>query len=530
MKSPLLCEIVENRMKGTVSLGKQFGYYKEYRKKLAGISTHAIVTSIVTGSIYMLSSDTIKVNSKKHMAPIELTPLNCLHYLLGLSQKVEAQSRVKDKVRKLSSLQLCMQLNDPRPNFGYEPVDSSKNDSGNIWDYSDKGAAPCTCFLMVYTSQQVFVVQPFAYGYWKVYLCYCEGNIEKKLADSDVSEEDQNNLLRSLDNKESEYMRLQMHKMGVDDFELLTMIGNGAFGEVIVLGGDWDHRYFYWGAYCILRLQAQKMYGNTWTEIAKVVSGTNKENNVADMNTNKGKTTNGILLNYNPKGERFLIASHFPTLLRSPEASPAIVEPLRIELPFLEDQFQEDPPEDPPEVPMADNRTMAELLQAPTECYEDVIVIPKIVANNFELKHGLINLVQIKQFFGLDKEDLHAHIRYFNKITSTMRSFYEAWGRFNDLLRACPHYGFFELHQLDTFYNALNVNDQDSLNFAAGGNFLDKMPRECLKIIKSKSKVHQSRAKAVIAKVCTSSSTPAISSDVAELKDMVRELLLDKKN
>ncbi|GJY21329.1 reverse transcriptase domain-containing protein [Tanacetum coccineum] len=36
-----------------------------------------------------------------------------------------------------------------------------------------------------------------------------------------------------------------------------------------------------------------------------------------------------------------------------------------------------------------------------------------------------------------------------------------------------------ELHQLDTFYNALNINDQDSLNSAAGGNFLDKMPREC---------------------------------------------------
>ncbi|GJT02207.1 hypothetical protein Tco_0823376, partial [Tanacetum coccineum] len=36
------------------------------------------------------------------------------------------------------------------------------------------------------------------------------------------------------------------------------------------------------------------------------------------------------------------------------------------------------------------------------------------------------------------------------------------------------------LHQLDTFYNALNANDQDSLNSAAGGNFLDKMPRECL--------------------------------------------------
>nr|GEX41970.1 hypothetical protein [Tanacetum cinerariifolium] len=109
-------------------------------------------------------------------------------------------------------------------------------------------------------------------------------------------------------------------------------------------------------------------------------------------------------------------------------------------------------------------------------------------------------------------------------------SFYEAWERFNDLLRACPHHGFSKLHQIDTFYNALNVNDQDSLNSAAGGNFLEKMPRECLKIIESKSKVHQTRAKEVVAKVGTSSSTPSFSSDVAELKDMVKKLVLDKKN
>nr|GFA06435.1 hypothetical protein [Tanacetum cinerariifolium] len=109
-------------------------------------------------------------------------------------------------------------------------------------------------------------------------------------------------------------------------------------------------------------------------------------------------------------------------------------------------------------------------------------------------------------------------------------SFYEAWDCFNDLLRECPHHGFSELHQLDTFYNALNVNDQDSLNSAAGGNFLDKMPRECLKIIERKSKVRQSRAKAIVAEVSTSSSTPTISTEVSELKDMVRALLLDKKN
>ncbi|GJU00891.1 reverse transcriptase domain-containing protein [Tanacetum coccineum] len=109
-------------------------------------------------------------------------------------------------------------------------------------------------------------------------------------------------------------------------------------------------------------------------------------------------------------------------------------------------------------------------------------------------------------------------------------TFYEAWDRFNDLLRACPHHGFLELHQLDTFYNALNSNDQDSLNSAAGGNFLDKMPRDCLRIIESKSKVRNSRNKPVVAKVSSSSSTPGISPDVAELKDMVKALLLDKKN
>nr|GFB90177.1 hypothetical protein [Tanacetum cinerariifolium] len=139
--------------------------------------------------------------------------------------------------------------------------------------------------------------------------------------------------------------------------------------------------------------------------------------------------------NYDPKGARFLIASRF--LTPSLASIPAIVEPLRIEFPFLEDQFQEDTP---PESPMVDNRTMAQLLQAPTEGYEDAIVIPEITANNFELKH------------------------------------------------------------------------------------------ECLKISESKSKVRQTRAKAGVAKVGTSSSTPAISSDVAELKDMVKALLLDKKN
>nr|GEW27892.1 reverse transcriptase domain-containing protein [Tanacetum cinerariifolium] len=252
-----------------------------------------------------------------------------------------------------------------------------------------------------------------------------------------------------------------------------------------------------------------------------------------------------------------------------------------------------------PVVMMADQRTMAQLLQAPTEGYEDAIVVPAITADNFELKHGLLTLVQNKQFYGHDKEDPHAHTHYINKITSTLKfpnvpntsiklilfpfslegaariwlekeppqsiftwddlvskfinkffppskmtglrnvitnfqqrfdeSFSEAWDRFKYLFRACPHHGFSDLHQLDTFYNALNSKDQDSLNSANGGNFLDKMPRDCLSIIESKSKVFFSRDKPVVAKVSTNAFTSGVSPDVAELKDMVKALLLDKK-
>nr|GEV50019.1 reverse transcriptase domain-containing protein [Tanacetum cinerariifolium] len=224
-----------------------------------------------------------------------------------------------------------------------------------------------------------------------------------------------------------------------------------------------------------------------------------------------------------------------------------------------------------PKVTMVDQRTMAQLLQAPTEGYEDAIVITIITADNFELKHGLLTLVQNKQFYGHDKEDPHAHNRYFHKITSTLKfpnvpntsiklmfflflskffpsskttslrneitnfqqrfdeSFSEAWDRFKDLLRAFPHYGFLELHQLDTFYNALNSKDQDSLNSAAECNFLDKMPRDCLSIIESKSKVLYSHDNPVVAKVSMNASTSGVSPDVAELKDMVKALLLDKK-
>nr|GFC84149.1 reverse transcriptase domain-containing protein [Tanacetum cinerariifolium] len=71
-------------------------------------------------------------------------------------------------------------------------------------------------------------------------------------------------------------------------------------------------------------------------------------------------------------------------------------------------------------------------------------------------------------------------------------SFHEAWDQYKDLLHACPHHGFTELHQLDTFYNALNPADQDSLNSAAGGNLSERHTQDVLTIIENKFKVHNS--------------------------------------
>nr|GEY85168.1 hypothetical protein [Tanacetum cinerariifolium] len=100
----------------------------------------------------------------------------------------------------------------------------------------------------------------------------------------------------------------------------------------------------------------------------------------------------------------------------------------------------------------------------------------------------------INQFFPPSKT---TYLR--NEITNFLQksneTFNEAWERFKDLLRQCPHHGFSELHQLDTLYNALNPNDQDALDSIADGNFLDKIPRECLSIIESKSKARYSRSR-----------------------------------
>nr|GEU41292.1 reverse transcriptase domain-containing protein [Tanacetum cinerariifolium] len=90
----------------------------------------------------------------------------------------------------------------------------------------------------------------------------------------------------------------------------------------------------------------------------------------------------------------------------------------------------------------------------------------------------------INQFFAPSKTtNLRNEITNFHQCFN--ESFSEVWDKFKDPLRACPHHGFSELHQLDTFYNALNSKDQDSLNSDDGGNFLDKMSHELKDMVKA---------------------------------------------
>nr|GEY05105.1 reverse transcriptase domain-containing protein [Tanacetum cinerariifolium] len=136
---------------------------------------------------------------------------------------------------------------------------------------------------------------------------------------------------------------------------------------------------------------------------------------------------------------------------------------------------------------MADQRTMAKLLRAPIE--------------------GTINL----------RNEISNFQQRFDE------SFHEAWDRYKDLLRAFPHHGFTELHKLDTFYNALNLADQDSLNATAGGNLLERHTQDVLTIIENKSKVHNSRNKLVVFQVKSCDANSNSSSEIAKLTHAVNQ-------
>nr|GEW85296.1 reverse transcriptase domain-containing protein [Tanacetum cinerariifolium] len=216
------------------------------------------------------------------------------------------------------------------------------------------------------------------------------------------------------------------------------------------------------------------------------------------------------------------------------------------------------------EIVLMVDRTMEELLQAPTEGYGEAIVISEILTENFEIKTNLLQDVSndaiklmlfsyslegaariwyekeppnsiltwddllnkfVNQFFPPSKT---THLKNeISRFTQRFETFGEAWDHFKEMLRACPHHGFSELTQIDTFYNGLTEQDQDSVNATAGGNLLNKTTREALKIIENKSKVRYSRSKSNVSRVNTNSRDVVSKTDhrIDKLADQISNLV-----
>nr|GEZ10495.1 reverse transcriptase domain-containing protein [Tanacetum cinerariifolium] len=219
---------------------------------------------------------------------------------------------------------------------------------------------------------------------------------------------------------------------------------------------------------------------------------------------------------------------------------------------------------------MADQCTITELLRVPTEGYAEAIVAPSILAEQFELKHSLINMMTSDGFFGLEKDNPYDHIRWFNKITSTIKYkdvqnsaiklmlfHFSLAGAARWLLEKEPPCSILTWEDLvskfinefftpsrttnlrneilnfqqrfdESFHEAWDrykdlIPDQDSLNAAMGGNLLERRTQDVLTIIENKSKVRNSQNKSVVSQVKSYDANSNSSSEIAKLTHAVNQ-------
>ncbi|XP_060969783.1 uncharacterized protein LOC133037007 [Cannabis sativa] len=154
------------------------------------------------------------------------------------------------------------------------------------------------------------------------------------------------------------------------------------------------------------------------------------------------------------------------------------------------------------------------------------IVRPEIQAPQFELKPVMFQMLQtVGQFSGMPTEDPHLHLhrarswlktlppdsvtnwndlaekfmrKYFPptrnaKFRSEIMSFQQledestsdAWERFKELLRKCPHHGIPHCIQMETFYNGLNAASRMVLDASTNGAILSKSYNEAFEIFET---------------------------------------------
>ncbi|KAL0438926.1 UNVERIFIED_CONTAM: hypothetical protein Slati_2375600 [Sesamum latifolium] len=118
------------------------------------------------------------------------------------------------------------------------------------------------------------------------------------------------------------------------------------------------------------------------------------------------------------------------------------------------------------------------------------IVKPSVEANNFEIKPSII---QIIRFNGVSNDAVRLRIFPFIMILLNTgfslyllldrESLYDAWERFKSMLRKCPHHELPVWRQVQTFYNGVTLANGATIDAAAGGTIMKKLPSEAFNII-----------------------------------------------
>ncbi|KAJ9183766.1 hypothetical protein P3X46_007577 [Hevea brasiliensis] len=140
------------------------------------------------------------------------------------------------------------------------------------------------------------------------------------------------------------------------------------------------------------------------------------------------------------------------------------------------------------------------------------ITRPRVEANNFELKPALCQMVQQSQFGGNPSESPHVHLANFLEISDMLKingvsddairlrlfpfslkdrarewlhslppddeSLYEAWERYKDLQRRCPHHGIPKWMLVQHFYNGVSPAIRSTIDASSGGDLMEKSEDE----------------------------------------------------
>nr|GEX91255.1 hypothetical protein [Tanacetum cinerariifolium] len=212
------------------------------------------------------------------------------------------------------------------------------------------------------------------------------------------------------------------------------------------------------------------------------------------------------------------------------------------------------------DLPVPDPRTIEELCQPSLNGRGSPIALIAIQTTKFRLKNDMIQQVQNScQFHGLPGDDANKHLDKFLHVTQSIKmngqmaktflekyfppskvtklrneitnfrqrpdeSLFEAWERYKLSFDRCPNHNMLPVTQIDTFYNGLTLRHHDTINAAAGGNFMKIHPEECYDLIENMTAHHNDWDTSAQRSESSTSITSSSNLEIAALKAEMAEI------